>query len=169
MDVVVDALPQYEFMPGEVRLQAIKDELERQDLSTVSYYSADGITYDLTFGVELILLEPPGPFGRDEIKREIKREITYYVKAAYGLFAMLGKVAYKYIYADIDIFQQLKVYFVHAANKKARLWSFCLASKQLNVSKRIDSSILSADSKLAENDLRSRTKLFWKLEVSTSA
>ncbi|KAI8092363.1 uncharacterized protein B0P05DRAFT_583618 [Gilbertella persicaria] len=160
MDVVVDALPQCEFMPGEVRLQAIKDELERQDLSTASYYNADGIIYDLISGVELMLLETSGPFGNNDIKRETKD----YVKAAYGLLAMLHKIAHKYVYADIDIFKQLKVCFVHAANNKIRLWAFCLVSKQLYILNRIDSSVLPTDSSNAENDLKGMTNLFWKLK-----
>lgn len=45
MDVVLDVLPQ----------QAITDELKQQDLSTASYYNADGIIFDLTLGIELVL------------------------------------------------------------------------------------------------------------------
>lgn len=111
-----------------------------------------------------MLLETSGASGNDDIRRET----TDYVKAAYGLLALLHTVAYKYAYADIVIFNQLKVCFVHAANDKVRLWAFCLVSKELYVLNRADSSMLPTDPSKAENDFRSMTNLFWKVKISVS-
>ncbi|KAG1640971.1 hypothetical protein G6F44_006296 [Rhizopus delemar] len=127
IDVVVDVLPQCEFIPVS--------------------------------SIELVLLETSGASGNDDIRRET----TDYVKAAYGLLALLHTVAYKYAYADIVIFNQLKVCFVHAANDKVRLWAFCLVSKELYVLNRADSSMLPTDPSKAENDFRKsheQNKLF---------
>lgn len=41
------------------------------------------------------------------------------------------------VYADVDIFFKLRVYFIHAAGEKIRLWSFGLVSKELYVFNRI--------------------------------
>lgn len=42
----VSAVPSCVFIPGENRPKAIRKELERQDMSTKSYYNADGIILD---------------------------------------------------------------------------------------------------------------------------
>lgn len=44
MDAVVEASGDcYQFLPGEVHLNAIKNELTRRGLSTTTHYNADGI------------------------------------------------------------------------------------------------------------------------------
>ncbi|KAG1466769.1 hypothetical protein G6F56_004626 [Rhizopus delemar] len=62
-DAVVSATPSCTFFPGETRLQAINKELERLEMSTKSYYNADGVILDSDTGLELCLLETSGPFG----------------------------------------------------------------------------------------------------------
>ncbi|KAI8637963.1 hypothetical protein BD408DRAFT_352757, partial [Parasitella parasitica] len=47
--------------------------------------------------LQLALLETTGPFSL----KDITRETTDYVKAAYGLLAMLHKIAYSYSYQDL--------------------------------------------------------------------
>ncbi|GAA5817528.1 hypothetical protein MFLAVUS_011076, partial [Mucor flavus] len=87
MDTVKMVTPYCKFIPGETRLQAIKFELERRGLSPSHYYNADGILLDKSCDMELALLETTGPFGL----KDITRETTDHVKAAYGLLAMLHK------------------------------------------------------------------------------
>ncbi|KAI9265521.1 hypothetical protein EDC94DRAFT_59148 [Helicostylum pulchrum] len=97
------------FIPGETRLQEIKYQLEDRGLSTSKYYNADGM-----------------PFGL----KDIKRETTDHVKGAYGLLAMIHKVAYSFIYADDDIFFRFKVYFIHATGKKKKIRLWVLRASQ---------------------------------------
>ncbi|KAI8369068.1 hypothetical protein BD560DRAFT_490071 [Blakeslea trispora] len=70
-----------------------------------------GILIDKSRDMELVLLETTGPFGL----KDITCETTDYVKAAYGLMTVLYR---------------LKVYFVHAAGEKIRLWFFGLQCKR---------------------------------------
>lgn len=158
MDIVADCLPSSEFLPGEARLQAITNELIRQELSTKSYYNADGIIIDLNSSTELCLLEVSGPFLNDNTQKIT----TDLVKAAYGLLAMLHTVAHDYVYADLNIFKKFKVVFIHAANEKVRLWTLSLVSDKLYVLSRITSSILPTDPSTAENGMRCMTNLFWQ-------
>lgn len=146
LDAVSNQLPNHEFTPGEVRLQSINQELERQGLSKSSYYNADGIINDTQFDCELALLETSGPYGLDDKNRETKD----YLKAAYGLLAMLHSVAHKYYYADIKIFKKFKVCFVQAANKKIRC----------------ESAIVPIDNTCCEEDLRKLINTMWSLQVS---
>ncbi|RCH99712.1 hypothetical protein CU098_006846, partial [Rhizopus stolonifer] len=69
-DAVVSATPSCTFFPGETRLQAINKELERLEMSTKSYYNADGVILDSDTGLELCLLETSGPFGLIDFKAE---------------------------------------------------------------------------------------------------
>lgn len=160
-DTVKMVTPYCKFIPGETRLQAIKFELERQGLSLSNYYNADGILIDKTFDMELALLETTGPFGL----KDTTRETTDHVKAAYGLMAMLHKVAYSYIYADADIFLKLRVYFIHAAGEKIRLWSFGLVSKELYAFYRIRSAVLPVNHVDSKEGFKGITNMMWELKV----
>ncbi|KAG2200151.1 hypothetical protein INT47_012432 [Mucor saturninus] len=142
MDVVAECLPTCQFEPGEKRLQAISEELKRQDLATSHFYNADGVIFDDELGLELALLETSGPFSLDDPTRETND----HVKAAYGLLVMLHTIAYKYVYADADIFMRLKVYFVHPTKNRIRVWTFGLVDKELYVLNRIKSATRSKES-----------------------
>lgn len=161
LDTVKMVTPYCKFIPGETRLQAIKFELERRGLSLSNYYNADGILLDKSCDMELALLETTGPFGL----KNVTRETTDHVKAAYGLLAMLHKVAYSYIYADADIFLKLKVYFIHAAGEKIRLWSFRLVSKELYVFNRIRSAVLPVNHVDSKEEFEGITNMMWELKV----
>lgn len=78
------------FIPGETRLQAINFELRRQGLSLSSFYNADAILLDKELDLELAILETSGPFGL----KDVKRETTNHIKAAYKLLVILHGVAY---------------------------------------------------------------------------
>ncbi|KAI9363184.1 hypothetical protein BD770DRAFT_380965 [Pilaira anomala] len=144
--------------PGETRLQAIKFELERQGLSRSSFYNADGILIDTSCDMELALLETTGPFGL----KNITRVTTDHVKAAHGMMTMLHGLAYSYIYADADIFFKLKVYFIHAYDKKIRLRSFGLVSKELYIFRRIRSEVLPVNHVDSEEEIKGITNMMWK-------
>lgn len=91
MDAVVEASgDMYQFLPGEVRLNAIKNELIRRDLSATIYYNADGIIVESTHNLEVTLLETSGAYD----SCSSNKETTDHVKAAYGLLAMLHTVAH---------------------------------------------------------------------------
>jgi hypothetical protein len=163
LDAVSNQLPNHEFIPGEIRLQSINQELERQGFSKSSYYNADGIIKDTQFDCELALLETSGPYGLDDKNRETKD----YLKATYGLLAMLHSVAHKFHYADINIFKEFKVCFVQAANKKIRVWTFSLCDSKLYVIYRCDSAIVPIDNTCCEENLRKLMNTMWSLKVST--
>ncbi|CAO3637420.1 unnamed protein product [Mucor hiemalis] len=162
LDAVVFATPSCTFIPGEVRLQAIHKELERLEMSTKSFYNADGIIIDNDTGLELCLLETSGPFGLVNLSRETNDN----VKAAYGLLSMLHTVAYKYIHCDIQLFKKLNIFFVHAAQDRVRLWSFCLIEKELYVLNRVDTAILPTGySGEFKDEFKHLVNLFWMLKV----
>ncbi|KAK4518517.1 uncharacterized protein ATC70_008735 [Mucor velutinosus] len=162
LDAVVSAIPSCVFIPGETRLQAIYKELERQNMSTKSYYNADGIISDSDSGLELCLLETSGPFGLINVSRET----TDQVKAAYGLLSMLHTIAHQFVHADIQTFQKLKICFLHAAQDRIRLWTFCLLDKELYVLNRVDSAVLPVShSEDFQNQFMHVTNLFWKLKM----
>lgn len=160
-DTIKLVTPYCKFIPGETRLQAIKSELKRRDLSLSSYYNADGILLDKTYDLELAILETTGPFGL----KDTARETTDHVKAAYGLLAMIHKTAYSYIYADVYFFLKFKVYFIHAARKKIRLWSFGLVNKELYVLNRIQSAVLPTSNVESKKKVEDITNMMWELKV----
>lgn len=161
-DAVVSANTSCTFIPGETRLQAINNEFKRLDMTTKSYYNADGIILDNDTGLELCLLETSGPFGLINVSRET----TDQVKAAYGLLAMLHTIAHQFVHADIQVFKKLKICFIHAAQDRIRLWSFCLIDKELYVLNRVDSAVVpTSNSDRFKADFMHLANLCWKLKV----
>ncbi|KAI7901765.1 uncharacterized protein BX663DRAFT_437069, partial [Cokeromyces recurvatus] len=93
LNTVVMATRSCRFIPGETRLQAIKLELKRHELSTGNYYNADGIIVDKESDLELVLLEISGPFNLSDISRET----TDHIKDAYARiwsFSLVKKELY---------------------------------------------------------------------------
>ncbi|CAO3627515.1 unnamed protein product [Mucor hiemalis] len=154
--------PYCKFIPGETRVQAINFELKRRGLSLSHYYNADGILLDKEFDLELVILETTGPFGL----KDITRETNDHIKAAYGLLAMLHKIAYCYEYADADIFKKLKVYFIHAADERIRFWSFGLVSEQLYIFDRVGSAVLPMDHVGTKKEFMDITNMMWELKTN---
>lgn len=64
------------------------------------------------------------------------------MKAACGLLSMLHTIAHQFVHANIQVYQKLKICFVHAAQDRIRLWSFYLIDKELYVLNRVDSAVL---------------------------
>ncbi|KAG1056429.1 hypothetical protein G6F43_001674 [Rhizopus delemar] len=144
LDAVVAVLPNCNFYTGEPRLKAITQELRRQGLSSSHYYNADGIIFDDKLDLELGLLETSGPFNVDDPSRETND----FIKAAYGLMIMLHIIAYKYIYADADIFMRPET----------------SEKKKLYVLNRIKSAILCIKPTNSMQDIKNMTNTIWKLK-----
>lgn len=161
LDVVAKSLKGHQFVPGEVRLDAIKNELARRGLSLSSYYNADGLIIDDEYNVELVLLETSGPFGACNDNKET----TDHIKAAYGLLAMLHTIAYRYNYADIELFKKLKISFIHAAGNKIRLWTLNLATSQLYILNRKRSCKVPIINKNCRNKFMAVVNMMWELQV----
>ncbi|KAI9470646.1 MAG: hypothetical protein EXX96DRAFT_622852 [Benjaminiella poitrasii] len=142
-DAVVSASPSCAFIPGETRLQAINNELERLKMSTKSYYNADGVILDNDTGFELCLLETSDPFGLIDISRETKDQ----VKVAYDLLSVLHTIAHQFVHADIQVFKKLNTCFVPAAQN-------------------IDNAVLpTSNSDQFRAEFMHLVNLFWKLEM----
>ncbi|CAO3670687.1 unnamed protein product [Rhizopus stolonifer] len=88
------------------------------------------------------------------------------VKAVYGLLSMLHNIAHRFVHADIQVYQKLKICFVHAAQDRIRLWSFCLIDRELYVLNRVDSTVLpTSNSDQFKAEFMRLTNLFWKLKI----
>lgn len=105
----------YQFVPGEVRLNTIRNELIRRGLHTTTYYNADGIIIENKHNLEVVLLETSGAYD----SCSSNKETTDHIKAAYGLLAMLHTAARLYNCADVELFKKLNIPFVHVAKKKS--------------------------------------------------
>lgn len=160
-DVVVKPLENCIFIPGEVRLNAIKNEQARRQLNLSNHYNADGVIINNKLNLELVLLETSGPFG----KCSSNKKNTDHIKAAYGLLAMLDSIAYNYCYADLELFKELKVYFIHAVGDKIRLWILNLATSKLYVLNCQRSSTISMHAKNSKESLEVIVNMMWELKV----
>lgn len=161
MDSISKNLPDITFEPGEVRLESIKEELKLQGLSTSQFYNADGVFKDEVYDCELALLEVSGPFRLDNGDRESKD----YLKASYGLLAMLHYVARKFEYADVKIFKKFKVYFIQAANEKIRTWQFSLCDIKLYSIYRCTSSTLTLNYDGSKKNIEKFINNMWSFKV----
>ncbi|CAO3657010.1 unnamed protein product [Mucor hiemalis] len=161
MDAVVEACgDSFQFSPGEVRLNAIKSELVRRGLSTANYYNADGVIIDITHNMEVALLETSGAYG----VCSSNKETTDHVKAAYGLLAMLHTVALSYNYADIQLFNELHIPFIHVTKKKIRLWTLNLTINKTYVLHRRRSCTVPITNTSCNDDIMATGNLMWELK-----
>ncbi|KAI8988030.1 hypothetical protein BDF20DRAFT_910577 [Mycotypha africana] len=96
------------FQPGEVRLQAVCDELKLVHKGSSSYYNADGVIINDKHSIEIAIVETTGPFHLSNNPKETHD----YIKAGYGLISMLHYIGRKFSYGDFDIFKRIGVFFV---------------------------------------------------------
>ncbi|CAO3703874.1 unnamed protein product [Rhizopus stolonifer] len=96
------------FHPGEVRLQAICDELKLLYKDDRSYYNADGIIINSKHKIEVAVVETTGPFHLSNTPKETHD----YVKAGYGLVSMLHCIGQKFPYGNFDTFKKIGVFFI---------------------------------------------------------
>ena len=61
--------------------------------------------------IEICVVEVSGEY----LNQETRKIYFDHRKANYGCLAMLKTIADQYKYASVDVFEQLKIYFVHAA------------------------------------------------------
>ncbi|CEI86454.1 hypothetical protein RMCBS344292_00894 [Rhizopus microsporus] len=94
------------FVPGEVLLS-----------STEEPYNADAV---VKFeDIEICLLETSGYYGLND-----KGRFGYdHLKGAFGAISMIRHAYKKYPYATTTAAQELRVFFMHAKEKRLNLWS----------------------------------------------
>lgn len=102
------ALEETGFQPGEVRLQAICDELKLLHKDDKSYYNADGIIINNKHKIEIATVETTGPFHLSNNPKETQD----YIKAGYGLVSMLHCIGRKFPYGNFDTFKKIGVFFI---------------------------------------------------------
>lgn len=74
-------------------------------------YKADGVVrLQEADDMEICVVEISGEY----LNQETKKIYFDYYKTNYGCLAILKTIADQYKYASIDVFEQLKIYFVHA-------------------------------------------------------
>ncbi|KAI8384210.1 hypothetical protein BD560DRAFT_322234, partial [Blakeslea trispora] len=109
------------FFDGEEELLSMTKQLRRKGtfVDNRYVYKADGVVrLQESHDIEICVVEVS-----NEYLNQDNRKIYFdHHKANYGCIAMLKTIAYQYIYASVDVFEQLKVYFVHAAGSKVKLW-----------------------------------------------
>ncbi|PHZ13654.1 uncharacterized protein RHIMIDRAFT_305694 [Rhizopus microsporus ATCC 52813] len=108
------------FIPGEVLLS-----------STDEPYNADAV---VKFeNIEICLLETSGHYGLND-----KGRFGYdHVKGAFGAISMIRHAYKKYQYATKTTAQELRVFFMHAKEKKLNLWSLEFVSLNVQILQRI--------------------------------
>ncbi|KAG1558248.1 hypothetical protein G6F49_004678 [Rhizopus delemar] len=110
------------FFDGEEELVSMTKQLKRKG-SFVDHrfiYKADGVVrLQEAHDIEICLVEASGKY----LNQETRKIHFDHHKANYGCLAMLKTIADQYKYASVDVFEQLKIYFVHAADNKIKLWS----------------------------------------------
>ncbi|KAI7902940.1 uncharacterized protein BX663DRAFT_531072 [Cokeromyces recurvatus] len=98
------------FFDNKEELISMTKQLKRKGYGVVRLQEAHDI--------EICVVEVSG-----EYLNQKTRKIHFdHHKANYGCFAMLKTIADQYKYASVDIFEQLKIYFVHAAEEVFHFW-----------------------------------------------
>ncbi|RCH80598.1 hypothetical protein CU098_006346, partial [Rhizopus stolonifer] len=86
-NIVTISLKGHRLTLGEVRLNAIKNELVRRELNISCYHNK----------------------SQDHLMLAATKELPIdHIKAAYGLLSMLNYIAYRYSYADIGLFKNVE-------------------------------------------------------------
>ncbi|KAI8142487.1 hypothetical protein BJV82DRAFT_494511, partial [Fennellomyces sp. T-0311] len=74
-------------------------------------YNADGIVFDA--GRKIALLETSGPYNLSD-----QPCWAYdHVKGAFGLLAMFHAMVENYHFASLEVFSELKMFFIHVRRK----------------------------------------------------
>lgn len=95
------------FSLGEIRLEAIAQELKLFENDNRHFYNADGIIFNTENMIEVALLETTGPL----LLENNPKETQDYIKAGYGLVAMLHVIGRKFDYGDFKIFKKIGSFF----------------------------------------------------------
>lgn len=98
------------FSLGEKRLEAVSQELKLIHNDNRHFYNADGIISNIESEIEIAFLETTGPL----LQQNDPKETQDYIKAGYGLIAMLHVIGRKFHYGDFEIFKKIGSFFVQA-------------------------------------------------------
>ncbi|CAO3601294.1 unnamed protein product [Absidia cylindrospora] len=153
-----------DFRVGETLLDAM-DTFSSLSVKTADHYLADGKIYLKNNGLELLLLEASGPFG----KKNVPKHVSDHIKGAYGCYAMLMAILDKYKYADKHLMEDLRVLFVHAGSNGRsgtylRLWVMkpCMGGNTLSF-ERLAKARLTTDAG-DNNTVLELIHFFWKVK-----
>jgi hypothetical protein len=92
---------------GEKRLEAVSQELKLIHNDDRHFYNADGIISNIESEIEIAILETTGPL----LQQNDPKETQDYIKAGYGLVAMLHVIGRKFHYGDFEIFKKNWLFF----------------------------------------------------------
>lgn len=95
---------------GEKRLEAVSQELKLIHNDNRHFYNADGVISNIESEIEIAILETTGPL----LQQNDPKETQDYIKAGYGLVAMLHVIGRKFHYGDFEIFKKIGSFFVQA-------------------------------------------------------
>ncbi|CAO3664816.1 unnamed protein product [Rhizopus stolonifer] len=126
------------FSSGEKRLDAVTKEFKLMNNDNRHFYNADGIISHTESGIEIGILNTTVPL----LQHNDPKETQDYIKAGYGLVAMLHIVGRKYHYGNFEIFKRVSSFFVQATLE------------------------VPMDPKTSEEKLRALIDLFWLLKKS---
>ncbi|KAI8059692.1 hypothetical protein BDF21DRAFT_390190 [Thamnidium elegans] len=147
------------FSLGEKRLEAVSQELKLIHNDNRHFYNADGIISNIESEIEIAILETTGPL----LQQNDPKETQDYIKAGYGLVAMLHVIGRKFHYGDFEIFKKIGSFFVQATPTKIRIWRAFMPASKVYVISCIGSVEVPTESKTSEEKLRKLIDLFWFL------
>ncbi|KAG2191653.1 hypothetical protein INT46_004425 [Mucor plumbeus] len=119
----------------------------------------EGIISDIESEIEIAILETTGPL----LQQNDPKETQDYIKAGYGLVAMLHAIGRKFHYGDFEIFKKIGSFFVQATPTKIRIWRAFMPASKVYVTNCIGSVEVPTESKTSEEKLRKLIDLFWFL------
>lgn len=108
------------FFPGEIELDAMTIQLKQKGMNDRRYkYNADGTlrANDLSSS-EILLTEVSSGYGSNDAS---KISFDHY-KAMFGMLAMIRTLAQLYDKASFKTFSNVKIHFLHAHGKWARIY-----------------------------------------------
>ncbi|RUS32660.1 hypothetical protein BC938DRAFT_474685 [Jimgerdemannia flammicorona] len=97
------------FLPGEIYLRAI-DEVRKLRHQQESHMKVDGVVQIEFSEIELLSMEVTGHHGL----HDKNRAGWDHIKGMHAALAMLSRIAYVFMHGSVELFQDVKVAFVHA-------------------------------------------------------
>ncbi|RUP44702.1 hypothetical protein BC936DRAFT_149109 [Jimgerdemannia flammicorona] len=120
------------FLPGEIYLRAI-DEVRKLRHQQESHMKADGVVQIGFSEIELLSMEVAGHHGL----HDKNRAGWDHIKGMHAALAMLSRIAYVFMHGSVELFQDVKVGFVHAHGKTLHLWLFNMPTPGIFVMQRV--------------------------------
>ncbi|KAI9480275.1 MAG: hypothetical protein EXX96DRAFT_594635 [Benjaminiella poitrasii] len=121
----IDDNDKIKFSLLEKKLEAISQKLKLIHNNNRHFYNADGIISNIESEIKIAILETTGPL----LHQNNPKETQDYIRAGYGLVAILHVIRRKFHYGDFEIFKKIGSFFCFSATK-IRIWrAFMLASK----------------------------------------